>query len=130
MTESCRTCWQPRTCWAPAGTPPTSRTRGTASNIVVIGDAPSSFLAVLSAKELGAEPPGPPWMIPAIRGSLPKVFKSDDDRKAMDPVALARDLLRGHQQDITARIAEEAGHFEAQLRTAEARAAFEGFFKR
>ncbi|MBZ5761037.1 MULTISPECIES: crotonase/enoyl-CoA hydratase family protein [unclassified Rhizobium] len=43
---------------------------------------------------------------------------------------IARDLLRGHQQDITARIAEEAGYFEAQLRTAEARAAFEGFFKR
>lgn len=43
---------------------------------------------------------------------------------------IARDLLRGSREDILARIAEEATHFEAQLRTAEARAAFEGFFKR
>ena len=37
-------------------------------------------------KGIGRGATGPPWVIPAIRGSLPKVLKSDDDRKALDPV--------------------------------------------
>jgi enoyl-CoA hydratase/carnithine racemase len=50
--------------------------------------------------------------------------------KPVDALKIARHLIRGPQEDVLARIAEEAGHFEAQLRSAEARAAFEGFVKR
>lgn len=50
--------------------------------------------------------------------------------KPPEALRIARDLLRGPRHDVLARIAEEAEHFEAQLRSAEARAAFEGFAKR
>lgn len=50
--------------------------------------------------------------------------------KPPEALRIARDLLRGPRHDVLARIAEEAGHFEAQLRSAEARAAFEGFARR
>lgn len=50
--------------------------------------------------------------------------------KPVEALKIARDLLRGPRHDVLARIAEEAEHFEAQLRSAEARAAFEGFLKR
>lgn len=51
---------------------------------------------------------------------------------AKPPLALkiARDLIRGPMDDILARIDEEAAHFTAQLRTAEAQAAFQAFMKR
>jgi len=50
--------------------------------------------------------------------------------KPPEALRIARNLLRGPRHEVLARIAEEAGHFEAQLRSAEARAAFEGFVKR
>lgn len=50
--------------------------------------------------------------------------------KPPEALKIARDLLRGSSHDILSRIHEEAGHFEAQLRSAEARAAFEAFMKR
>ena len=50
--------------------------------------------------------------------------------KPQGALRIARNLLRNPREDILERIAEEATHFEAQLRTAEARAAFEAFLKR
>lgn len=43
---------------------------------------------------------------------------------------IARDLLRGTGDDILARMDEELVHFTTQLRSAEARAAFEAFMRR
>lgn len=43
---------------------------------------------------------------------------------------IARDLLRGNGDDVLARMDEELVHFAAQLRSAEARAAFEAFMRR
>jgi enoyl-CoA hydratase/carnithine racemase len=50
--------------------------------------------------------------------------------KPPDALKIARDLIRGPRQDILARIGEEAAHFEARLRSAEARAAFQAFMNR
>ena len=43
---------------------------------------------------------------------------------------IARDLIRGNGEDVLARMDEELIHFSAQLRSAEARAAFEAFMSR
>ena len=43
---------------------------------------------------------------------------------------IARDLIRGNGDDVLARMDEELVHFTAQLRSAEARAAFEAFMRR
>ncbi len=45
-------------------------------------------------------------------------------------LAIARTLIRGARADVAARIDEEAGHFAAQLKSPEARAAFEAFMAR
>ncbi|MDQ0319401.1 enoyl-CoA hydratase/carnithine racemase [Pararhizobium capsulatum DSM 1112] len=45
-------------------------------------------------------------------------------------LAIARRLLRGDRADVLARIDEEAIHFAAQLKSVEARAAFEAFMTR
>jgi len=45
-------------------------------------------------------------------------------------LAIARSLIRGDRADVLARIDEEAAHFAAQLKSAEARAAFEAFIAR
>jgi enoyl-CoA hydratase/carnithine racemase len=45
-------------------------------------------------------------------------------------LAIARNLIRGTRADVTARIDEEAMHFAAQLKSPEARAAFEAFMSR
>ncbi|WP_075290022.1 crotonase/enoyl-CoA hydratase family protein [Pararhizobium arenae] len=45
-------------------------------------------------------------------------------------LAIARRLLRGDRGDVIARIDEEAVHFANQLKSAEARAAFEAFMRR
>jgi enoyl-CoA hydratase/carnithine racemase len=50
--------------------------------------------------------------------------------KPPEALRIARALLKGPRQDVLARIAEEAAHFETQLRSADARAAFEAFVKR
>lgn len=50
--------------------------------------------------------------------------------KPPEALKIARDLIRGSSHDILSRIYEETGHFEAQLRSAEARAAFDAFVKR
>jgi len=47
-----------------------------------------------------------------------------------EAVALARELIRGSSADITARIDAELQLFRRRLRSDEARAAFEAFFKR
>ncbi|SMF45796.1 Enoyl-CoA hydratase/carnithine racemase [Xaviernesmea oryzae] len=51
---------------------------------------------------------------------------------ARPPQALriARDLVRGSRDEVLARIDEELVHFSAQLKSAEARAAFEAFMRR
>jgi enoyl-CoA hydratase/carnithine racemase len=43
---------------------------------------------------------------------------------------IARDLVRGTRDEVLARMDEELVHFSAQLRSAEARAAFEAFMRR
>lgn len=45
-------------------------------------------------------------------------------------VKIARDLIRGPREDVLARIDDEARHFAAQLKSTEARAAFEAFMAR
>ncbi|AVA20558.1 MULTISPECIES: crotonase/enoyl-CoA hydratase family protein [unclassified Rhizobium] len=50
--------------------------------------------------------------------------------KPPEALRIARDLIRGSAEDVLARIDEEARHFAAQLKSAEARAAFEAFMKR
>ncbi|MDX3925578.1 MAG: crotonase/enoyl-CoA hydratase family protein [Shinella sp.] len=47
--------------------------------------------------------------------------------KPPQALKIARDLIRGSREDVLARIEEEAGHFAAQLKTPEARTAFEAF---
>lgn len=47
-----------------------------------------------------------------------------------EAMRIARDLIRGDRADVAARIDEEAGHFAARLKSAEARAAFEAFMAR
>ncbi|HXV29098.1 MAG TPA: crotonase/enoyl-CoA hydratase family protein [Sinorhizobium sp.] len=51
-------------------------------------------------------------------------------RKPPEALRIARDLIRGDRKDVLARIDEEAQHFAAQLKSAEARAAFEAFMRR
>ncbi|MCZ4090074.1 crotonase/enoyl-CoA hydratase family protein [Sinorhizobium psoraleae] len=51
-------------------------------------------------------------------------------RKPPEALRIARDLVRGDRSDVLARIDEEAAHFAAQLKSAEARAAFEAFMRR
>ncbi|OCP16732.1 MULTISPECIES: crotonase/enoyl-CoA hydratase family protein [unclassified Ensifer] len=51
-------------------------------------------------------------------------------KKPPDALRIARDLVRGDRSDVIARIDEEAKHFAAQLKSAEARAAFEAFMRR
>ncbi|MCG5478166.1 crotonase/enoyl-CoA hydratase family protein [Sinorhizobium alkalisoli] len=50
--------------------------------------------------------------------------------KPPEALRIARDLVRGNRKDVLARIDEEAEHFAAQLKSAEARAAFEAFMRR
>lgn len=50
--------------------------------------------------------------------------------KPPEALRIARDLIRGDRRDILARIEEEAEHFAARLKSAEARAAFEAFMRR
>lgn len=50
--------------------------------------------------------------------------------KPAGALRIARDLLRGDGQDVLARIDAEMVHFAAQLKSQEARAAFEAFMKR
>ncbi|WP_018238997.1 crotonase/enoyl-CoA hydratase family protein [Ensifer sp. BR816] len=51
-------------------------------------------------------------------------------KKPPEALRIARDLIRGDRNDVLARIDEEAGHFAAQLKSVEARAAFEAFMRR
>lgn len=51
-------------------------------------------------------------------------------KKPPEALRIARDLIRGDRSDVLARIDEEAKHFAAQLKSAEARAAFEAFMRR
>ncbi|AZN72822.1 crotonase/enoyl-CoA hydratase family protein [Georhizobium profundi] len=50
--------------------------------------------------------------------------------KPPQALAIARDLIRGSEQQVLERIDAEAEHFKAQLKSAEARAAFEAFMSR
>ncbi|NLR95238.1 crotonase/enoyl-CoA hydratase family protein [Rhizobium sp. P38BS-XIX] len=50
--------------------------------------------------------------------------------KPPEALRIARDLMRGSPDDVLERIQKEAEHFAAQLKSAEARAAFEAFMKR
>ncbi|KQY19910.1 crotonase/enoyl-CoA hydratase family protein [Rhizobium sp. Root482] len=50
--------------------------------------------------------------------------------KSPEALRIARQLIRGDRADVLARIDEEARHFSAQLKSAEARAAFEAFMRR
>ncbi|NTF41138.1 crotonase/enoyl-CoA hydratase family protein [Rhizobium rhizogenes] len=50
--------------------------------------------------------------------------------KPPEALGIARDLMRGPLDAILGRITEEAEHFAARLKSAEARAAFEAFMKR
>ena len=51
-------------------------------------------------------------------------------RKPPQALKIARDLVRGPRDAVLARIDEELVHFSAQLKSAEARAAFEAFMRR
>ncbi len=51
-------------------------------------------------------------------------------KKPPEALRIARNLICGDRSDVLARIDEEAGHFAAQLKSAEARAAFEAFMRR
>lgn len=51
-------------------------------------------------------------------------------KKPPQALKIARDLVRGPREAVLARIDEELVHFSAQLRSAEARAAFEAFMRR
>jgi enoyl-CoA hydratase/carnithine racemase len=51
-------------------------------------------------------------------------------RKPPQALKIARDLVRGSREAVLARIDEELVHFSAQLKSAEARAAFEAFMRR
>jgi enoyl-CoA hydratase/carnithine racemase len=51
-------------------------------------------------------------------------------RKPPKALRIARDLIRGDRGDVLTRIDEEAEHFAAQLKSDEARAAFEAFMRR
>ena len=50
--------------------------------------------------------------------------------KPPQALKIARDLVKGPRDEILARMDEELVHFSAQLRSAEARAAFEAFLRR
>ncbi|WP_064694038.1 crotonase/enoyl-CoA hydratase family protein [Rhizobium aegyptiacum] len=50
--------------------------------------------------------------------------------KPPEALRIARELVRGPREEIIARIDEEARHFSARLKSAEARAAFEAFMRR
>jgi enoyl-CoA hydratase/carnithine racemase len=50
--------------------------------------------------------------------------------KPPQALKIARDLIRGTSDDVLARMDDELVHFTAQLRSAEARAAFEAFMSR
>ena len=50
--------------------------------------------------------------------------------KPAGALKIARDLVRGSTEEVLSRIDAEMVHFSAQLRSAEARAAFEAFMKR
>lgn len=50
--------------------------------------------------------------------------------KPPQALSIARSLIRGERADVATRIDEEAGHFAAQLKSPEARAAFEAFMAR
>lgn len=62
----------------------------------------------------------------------PMVLSTAAELAAKPPQALriARDLMRGPREEVLARIDEEAGYFRRQLKSAEARAAFEAFLSR
>ncbi|MBX5140783.1 crotonase/enoyl-CoA hydratase family protein [Rhizobium lentis] len=50
--------------------------------------------------------------------------------KPPEALRISRELVRGPREEIIARIDEEARHFAARLKSAEARAAFEAFMRR
>ena len=50
--------------------------------------------------------------------------------KPPEALRIARDLVRGPRDEVIARIDEEATHFAAQLKSAEARKAFEAFMRK
>ncbi|MBX4907952.1 MULTISPECIES: crotonase/enoyl-CoA hydratase family protein [Rhizobium] len=50
--------------------------------------------------------------------------------KPPEALRIARELVRGPREEIIARIDEEARHFSARLKSAEARAAFKAFMRR
>jgi enoyl-CoA hydratase/carnithine racemase len=72
------------------------------------------------------------WKIAAPEEIEPLTLAAAARLAAKPPEAMkiARDLVRGNREEITARIDEEARHFAARLRSAEARAAFEAFLRR
>lgn len=66
-------------------------------------------------------------------GAVEKETLAAAGRLAAKPpkaLSIARSLIRGERTDVAARIDEEAAHFAAQLKSPEARAAFEAFMAR
>lgn len=55
---------------------------------------------------------------------------ADLAKKPPQALKIARDLVRGPRDEVLARIDQELVHFSAQLKSAEARAAFEAFMQR
>ncbi|MCK8780672.1 crotonase/enoyl-CoA hydratase family protein [Rhizobium sp. NTR19] len=72
------------------------------------------------------------WKIVEPRDVEPHTLALAASLAAKPPQALkiARDLVKGPRDEILARMDEELVHFSAQLRSAEARAAFEAFLRR
>lgn len=83
-----------------------------------------------SAEE--AKEAGLVWKV-AASGEIDALTLATAARLAAKPpeaLRIARDLIRGGREEIVARIDEEARHFAARLKSAEARAAFEAFMRR
>jgi enoyl-CoA hydratase/carnithine racemase len=79
-----------------------AREAGIVFRIVEAGELENAVLA--AAAEIAAKPP--------------------------QAVKIARDLIRGDRNEVVARIDKEADHFKTQLKSAEARQAFEAFMTR
>ncbi|AGB70288.1 MULTISPECIES: crotonase/enoyl-CoA hydratase family protein [Rhizobium] len=84
-------------------------------------------LSAADAKEAGLI-----WKVTSPEGVEAETLSLAAKLAAKPPEALriARDLMRGPPDAVLDRIQKEAEHFAAQLRSAEARAAFEAFMKR
>src|SRR5690606_32767793 len=84
----------------------------------------------LSAEE--AREAGIVWKVVAPGQVGAETLASAASLAAQPPCArkIARGLIRGNGDDVRARMDEELVHFTAQLRSAEARAAFEAFMSR